>query len=87
MLQAVRRPDLQTLADRLNNHLSCIRHNKQKPISTHFNQQNHSINHLKIILVEQNTASQKQLEIKEKHWQHTLQTFFPFVINHSNIKY
>ena len=41
-----------TLADRLNNHLSCIRHNKHTPIGIHFNQHNDSINHLKIIPIE-----------------------------------
>jgi len=76
-----------TLADRLNNHLSSIRHNYDKPISVHFNQHGHSINHLKIIAIEQNTASQKQLDIKEKHWQHALQTFYPLGINHTNTKY
>jgi hypothetical protein len=76
-----------TLADRLTNHLSCIRHNKNTPISIHFNQPNHSINHLKIMAIEQNTASQKQLDIKEKHWQHTLQTLYPLGINHTNVKY
>lgn len=76
-----------TLADRLNNHLSCIRHNKDTPISIHFNQPNHSINHLRIIAIEQNTSSHKQLETKEKHWQHALQTFYPLGINHTNSKY
>ena len=76
-----------SLAERLNNHLSCIRKNKNTPISIHFNQQNHSIKNINIIAIEQNQSSTQQLNIKERFWQDTLRTFHPLGLNHLNSKY
>src|SRR5215469_4254203 len=79
-----------TLSDRINNHLSCIRTNKDTPISLHFNLKDHKISHFKITAIEQVTCKYNKTEslnIKEEYWQHKLQTFHPQGINHLNNKY
>ena len=86
----------QKLADRVNNHMSCIRTRKHTPVSLHFNLPGHSINNLKICPIErlhlENSGLNKTeitniLHKKEKFWQHNLCTFYPSGINHLNQKY
>lgn len=78
------------LADRINNHLSCIRTHKQTPISIHFNLPNHSINDLKIHAIDHITTNYNisdLLNTKETYWQNTLMTMFPHGLNHQNDNY
>ena len=79
-----------TLAERINNHLSCIRKHKSTPISLHFNMPDHSLNDFNIQgieLIESKNNIAELLTNKENYWQHTLQTIFPLGINHLNFNY
>jgi hypothetical protein len=79
-----------TLAERINNHLSCIRKHKNNPISLHFNMPDHSLNDFNIQGIELINSQNNIAELlnnKETYWQHTLQTIFPLGINHLNYKY
>lgn len=79
-----------SLADRINNHLSCIRTHKHTPISLHFNMPKHSLNDFRIHAIEQITSKNNITELlntKETYWQNTLQTVYPLGINCSNINY
>lgn len=73
-----------SLADRINDHLSCIRTGKQTPIALHFNSAHHSsadftINGIEIVNDGANTAT--TLLMKERTWQNLLQTVHPLGIN------
>lgn len=79
-----------TLADRINNHLSCIRTHKDTPISIHFNSSNHSINNFSIQGIESLQSTHNihdTLDTKEHYWQHKLNTIHPLGINLLNKKY
>ena len=43
-----------TLYERFQNHISSINHEKDEPIPRHFNQEDHSLHHFKIIGIEKN---------------------------------
>ena len=78
------------LADRINNHLSCIRTQKNNPIGVHFNLPNHNLKDFSIQgieLIKSNNNITQILNNRETYWQHTLQTFFPLGINHLNFNY
>jgi len=78
------------LCDRINNHLSCIRKNKDTPISLHFNTINHSINDFNIQGIEKinsNNNITDMLNVRELFWRDLLQTVFPQGINHFNNNY
>lgn len=78
------------LADRINNHLSCIRTHKQTPIGMHFNLPNHSITDFRIHAIDHITSKyniQHLLSTKETYWQNTLLTIFPHGLNHENDNY
>ena len=79
-----------TLAERINNHLSCIRTHKHNPISLHFNMPDHSVKDFNIQgieLINTKTNVAEILNNKETYWQDTLQTIFPLGINHLNYNY
>lgn len=79
-----------TLAERIANHLSCIRTNKSNPISIHFNMPDHSVKDFSIQgieLINSKTNISEILNNKEAYWQDTLQTIYPLGINHLNHNY
>lgn len=70
-----------SLADRINNHLSCIRTRKDTTIAAHFNLPHHDyIQHFKITAIE-SVNNVQELRKRERHWQMTLKTKHPFGIN------
>jgi hypothetical protein len=71
------------LADRLANHKSTIRHFKDTPIATHFNQHDHAIRDLKITPIEQikHTDSRGPRLERERYWMEELMSYSPFGIN------
>lgn len=72
------------LADRINDHLSCIRTHKNTPVSLHFNTPGHSIGDFTIMGIEQIANEQNPtstLLLKERTWQNLLQTAYPLGIN------
>lgn len=74
-----------TLADRINNHLSCIRTKKNTTISLHFNLPDHNYkHHFKIIAIE-TTNKPQDLRQRERYWQDTLKTLYPLGINNFNL--
>lgn len=77
-----------SLADRITDHLSCIRLKKVTPIGLHFNLQDHSSTHLKIQPIEQINRSDDQATNVRRHreqlWQRLLQTTHPTGINNVN---
>jgi hypothetical protein len=78
-----------TLADRINDHLSCIRTSKRTPISLHFNAADHSITDFSIAGIEMIDAGDNtptMLLVKERTWQNILQTIYPQGINGSTRK-
>lgn len=79
-----------TLAERIANHLSCIRTNKSNPISIHFNMPGHSVKDFSIQgieLINSKTNISEILNNKEMYWQDTLHTIYPLGINHLNHNY
>ena len=76
-----------SLADRINQHISCIRLKKETPIGLHFNQSDHSIRHFSIMgidkMMETSDALLKRRN-KENTWQTILQTTHPSGINNFN---
>ena len=72
-------------ADRINNHLSCIRTFKtSSPIGLHFNHAQHSIQDFSIMAIEQfrdHPNCTKERQSKEKTWQNILQTAHPLGLN------
>ena len=57
-----------TVYERMQNHLSCIRNKKQDVVPIHFNQQDHNINDFKIIGIEKINKSWIYRKEKEKFW-------------------
>lgn len=81
-----------TLADRINNHLSCIRTKKDTTIALHFNLPHHDYTrHFKIMAIENIAAKiaggqniSQSLRTRETFWQNNLKTLHPFGINNFN---
>ena len=73
------------LKNRINDHLSAIRLNRQTPIGIHFNQPQHSIKHFTALPIEQltdnNTDTPYLRRKTEAKWQKLLQTKYPFGLN------
>ena len=70
------------LKDRLNDHKSNIRTNKQTAISIHLNSTPHDTTHLQIIPIEQiEHNNPEQIILREQHWINTLQTKYPKGLN------
>jgi hypothetical protein len=71
------------LADRLRDHLSCIKLNKNSAIGIHFNTTGHSANHLSITGIERSkrTAHTDYRRIREATWTTLLQTAHPLGLN------
>jgi GIY-YIG catalytic domain len=71
------------LKDRLNNHRSDITLKKPTAIGLHFNFKGHSIADLQIIPVLQLLSTDKDINRAiENDWMKTLNTFYPFGLNH-----
>lgn len=68
------------LRERFTNHRFDINHKKDKPVSNHFNQQNHSLKNASIIPIEQ-VNNINQLNDREQFWIDKLQTLTPKGIN------
>lgn len=78
------------LAERIANHLSCIRKHKSNPVALHFNLPNHSINNFKIQGIDSINSKNNATDIllkKESYWQDKLDTVYPAGINHLNDNY
>ena len=69
------------LRDRINDHLSAIRLNKDTPIGKHFNLPLHSISHFSIMGVESNLDGITLRRNRESFWQSVLHTLYPSGIN------
>jgi hypothetical protein len=71
------------LADRLRDHLSCIRTHKDSAVGVHFNQPQHSIDDISITGVETSprTSNAEYRKIRESAWNVLLQTSHPHGIN------
>jgi len=70
------------LKDRLNDHKSNTRTNKQTAIGIHFRTASHDITHLQIIPIEQIEQNNRdQILIREQFWMNTLQTKYPKGLN------
>jgi hypothetical protein len=78
-----------TLADRTNDHLSCIRLGKPTPTGLHFNSTGHSIADFSITAIEKfdPATSTETRRIKEATWQQLLQTTHPYGINNLKQRY
>lgn len=64
------------LADRINNHLSCIRTGKNTPIGLHFNTPEHILQHFSIMVVERinnKNDTMATMLFTERTWQNLLQ--------------
>ena len=74
------------LADRITDHISSIKNNKNNPIGIHFNSNNHKLEDFLIIPVDSSTnnITLNNLEIK---WQKILNTIYPAGLNELNFKY
>ena len=73
-----------SLAERITDHLSCIRLRKATPIGLHFNSVGHSVKDFAISAIEQfenHTNASNLRRIKEAAWQNLLQTAYPLGIN------
>jgi GIY-YIG catalytic domain len=73
-----------TLADRINDHLSCIRTGKNTPIGLHFNIPGHTLQDFSIMGIERmynKSDTRETILIKERTWQNLLQTAHPKGIN------
>jgi len=70
------------LKDRLNDHKSNIRTNKETAIGIHFRSALHNIKHLQIQPILQiNTESHTDRLQQEKYWMDILKTFYPNGLN------
>ena len=77
-----------SLRDRVTDHVSCIKLQKQTPIGLHFNHAGHSLKDFHILAIEQFTEnSESSRRIKESTWQHLLQTAHPRGINNLKAKH
>ena len=77
-----------SLADRINDHLSCIRLKKPTPIGLHFNSPGHCVTDFSIVGIErfENLPNSSQTRrMKETTWQNLLQTAHPLGLN--NLKF
>lgn len=78
----------QTCRDRMNHHISDIRLRKDTPISHHFNQANHNINHFKVTIIQfltpnadNPTTTDYLRKSKECTWISRLKSYSPYGIN------
>jgi hypothetical protein len=70
-----------TLRNRLNNHLSCIRTQKNTSVAIHFNDISHSISDLSITPTEAMLNPSDNRHSRENFWIKVLKTFYPFGLN------
>jgi GIY-YIG catalytic domain len=73
-----------TLAERLTDHRSNIKHRKNTPIAIHFNSANHSAADLRAVAIEQIRDSERTLTVRrqrEQYWQNKLGTKHPQGLN------
>jgi hypothetical protein len=76
------------LKDRLNNHMSTIRTNKNTAVAIHFNQTFHTIDHVIIKPIELVDINDKKVRLeREKLWIKTLNTRYPNGLNCYPIDY
>ena len=78
--------------DRISKHKYDIKHNADKPVSTHFNLPNHSINNLKVTVIQFLQTHSKVADkiphhrkLKEVSWIKKLQTFSPHGLNNNTL--
>ncbi|PIK60737.1 hypothetical protein BSL78_02301 [Apostichopus japonicus] len=75
-----------TLRMRMTQHRSAIKTKKiYQPVANHFNLQNHSIENLRVIAIDQNDSwTDKSRKAKENFWELNLKTTAPFGLNIRN---
>ena len=74
------------LADRITDHISSIKNNKNNPIGIHFNSNNHKLDHFSIIPIDY-TVNKNTLDNLEIKRQKVLNTIYPAGLNELNFKY
>lgn len=74
------------LADRITDHISSIKNNKNNPIGIHFNSNNHKLDDFSIIPIDY-TVNKNTLDNLEIKWQKILNTIYPAGLNELNFKY
>ena len=66
---------------RFANHVSSVKTKKLYPVAIHFNNPNHSINDVEIIVIEACTSNDTHRKVRESHWIHQLKTLQPYGLN------
>ena len=75
------------LKDRVDEHLRDIRLNRDKPVATHFNSNNHSIHNVQVSVLEKVHGQSKSLRlIRENDWINRLNTKFPSGLNSKEVR-
>ena len=59
---------------RFANHVSSVKTKKLYPVAIHFNNPNHSINDVEIIVIDACTSNDTHRKLRESHWIHQLKT-------------
>ena len=71
-----------TVSERLKEHLTDVRHERNKAVAEHFNQQDHDISDFKIVILEKCTdPSRYYRKIRELFWIERLNTVMPAGLN------
>ena len=62
-------------------YVSSVKTKKLYPVAIHFNNPNHSINDVEIIVIEACTSNDTHRKLRESHWIHQLKTLQLYGLN------